>query len=345
MTAFVRTPPSSLSPSQPTAAPSGGDTSGDRPGLAIGIVLLAMLTFVVMDGLSKLLTDQGMAPELIVYVRYWLVLILLVPLVAAKWSTRPLATKRPLLHLIRGVMLIGSATLFVYALETLPLATATSIGFVSPLYVTALSIPFLGEKVGIRRWAAVGVGFLGVLVILRPGGAAFQTAMLLPLASSFLWACGLIITRAMRGKERPITILVWSTIGGLLVITPMGLAAWQMPTPQQWLLLGLIACCHLAGQYLTIRAFSLASASILAPFSYTTMIWATLIGLLVFGNLPEGATLIGSGILACAGLYVWHRERIVTGRPTMQQGAIAEVAAEPLPEPPVLQPSPEQKPA
>jgi drug/metabolite transporter (DMT)-like permease len=308
-------------------------TTADRPSLAIGIVLAAMLTFVIMDGLCKLLTDSGMVPEMITFVRYALVLAFLVPVVAMRWRTRPLATTRPVLHLARGIALIGSATLFVYALQSLPLATATAIGFVSPMYVTALSIPFLGEKVGIRRWAAVCVGFLGVLVILRPGGDAFQLAMLLPLASSFLWACGLIITRSMRGRERPITILVWSTCGGLLVIGPLGLNVWQMPTTEQWLLLSLIACCHLLGQYLTIRAFTLASASLLAPFSYTTMIWATLIGLIVFGNLPDVATLVGSAVLAAAGLYVWHRERIVTGRPTMQQGAIAEAAAEPPPEP------------
>ncbi|MCA8928056.1 MAG: DMT family transporter [Alphaproteobacteria bacterium] len=332
---FARLAPAKAMPD----LPAGGDTAGDRPSLAIAIVLAAMLTFVVMDGLCKLLTTSGMVPETIIFVRYSLVLLFLLPVVVARWRSRPLATGRPVLHLARGVALIGSATLFVYALQSLPLATATAIGFVSPLYVTALSIPFLGEKVGIRRWAAVGVGFFGVLLILRPGGATFELAMVLPLVSSFLWACGLIITRAMRGRERPLAILVWSTCGGLMVITPLGLAAWQTPTAEQWLLLVLIAGCHLLGQYLTIRAFTLASASLLAPFSYTTMIWATLIGLFVFGNLPDLPTLAGSGILAAAGLYVWHRERIVTGRPTVRRGAIAEVAAEPAPEP-IPEPTP-----
>jgi drug/metabolite transporter (DMT)-like permease len=303
-----------------------GEPPADRPALAIMLLLLGMFLFTAMDGFAKALAHQGLSPERITLLRFLLVMVMLVPAIALNWNSRPLVTSRPLLHIARGVLLIGSATLFIYAMRLLPLETATAIGFVSPLYVTALSIPFLGEKVGVRRWTAVGVGFLGVLIILRPGTDSFQLAMLIPLFSSLLWAFGLIITRAMRGRESPLTILIWSTGTGVAVVAPMGVLDWQTPTLTQWGMLGVIALCHVAGQYLTIRAFMMASASVLAPFSYSTIVWATLIGAFAFGSLPDIATIGGTGVLAAAGLYVWHRERQVTGKPTVPGGSIAEVA-------------------
>ncbi|SDF18337.1 MULTISPECIES: DMT family transporter [Thalassobaculum] len=311
-----------------TADRPADEMPADRPALAIAMLLFAMFVFTAMDGVAKGLAGQGMPPERIILLRYLLVSAILLPVVLARWKHRPLRTTRPILHIVRGVLLIGSATLFVYAMRTLPLETATAIGFVSPLYVTALSIPFLGEKVGVRRWAAVGVGFVGVLVILRPGTESFVLAMLIPLFSSLCWAVGLIITRAMRGREGPLTILVWSTASGMIVIAPLGVAGWEMPTPIQWGMLVAIAACHAAGQYFTIRAFMMASASLLAPFSYSTIIWATLIGMFAFGSYPDIGTIAGTCLLAGAGLYVWHRERQVTGQPTVPGGSISEVAQE-----------------
>jgi drug/metabolite transporter (DMT)-like permease len=316
------------SPAAPAVAPvSSPDGFGpDRPLLAIGLLLGANFVFTAMDGLAKGLAGSGMAAEQIILLRYTLVTALLLPAVLRHWGGRPWRTSRPIAHIVRGVLLIGSATLFVHAMVHLPLETATAIGFVSPLYVTALSIPFLGEKVGIRRWAAVGAGFVGVLIILRPGTEVFQPAMLIPLVSSLCWAIGLIITRQMRGSEQPLTILIWSTGAGLIAIAPLGLLDWRTPTALEWAFLAAIAACHVAGQYLTIRAFMLASASMIAPFSYSTLLWAILIGAFAFGSYPDTATLIGGALLVAAGIYVWHRERQVTGKPTNPGGSIAEVA-------------------
>ncbi|NQW08816.1 MAG: DMT family transporter [Alphaproteobacteria bacterium] len=311
----------------PIKTPAPADD--DQPLLAIGLLLLAMFAFTGMDGLAKGLVGAGLPPEQIIMLRYVLVSVLLVPAIIRHWAARPISTQRPLLHILRGVLLITSATMFVYAMRELPLETATAIGFVAPLYVTGLSIPLLGEKVGLRRWAAVGVGFLGVLVILRPGSSDFVLPMLIPLLSSLCWAFGLIITRMMRGLESPLTILIWSTTSGLLVIVPLGVTDWVTPSPQQWAMLSLTAVCHVAGQYLTIRAFMMASASVLAPFSYSTIVWASLIGIFAFGSFPDLPTIAGTLILVSAGLYVWHRERRVTGRPTVPGGSIAEVAQEP----------------
>jgi len=316
-------PASDLAPAEPA---STDFNSPDRPLLAIGLLLGANFVFTAMDGFAKGLAGTGMAAEQIILIRYLLVTALLVPAVLRHWRGRPWRTGRPVAHVVRGVLLIGSATLFVHAMTHLPLETATAIGFVSPLYVTALSIPFLGEKVGIRRWAAVGAGFLGVMLILRPGTDVFQPAMLIPLVSSLCWAGGLIITRQMRGTEKPLTILIWSTAAGLVAIAPLGLADWRPPTVRDWGFFAAIAACHVAGQYLTIRAFMLASASLIAPFSYSTLLWAMLIGAFAFGSFPDAATLIGAGVLVAAGVYVWHRERQITGMPTNPGGSIAEVA-------------------
>jgi drug/metabolite transporter (DMT)-like permease len=319
----------------PHIMPAAAADSGDRPGLAIALLLMAMAAFVTMDGLAKSLAGQGLAPELIVLWRYALVSVVLLPVVARQWPQRPFRTSRPGLHIVRGVLLVASAALFIYAIRVLPLETSTAISFMSPLYVTALSIPFLGEKVGIRRWMAVLIGLAGVLTIIRPWADSFHPAMLMPVMSSFCWACGLIITRKMRGAEPPFTILIWSTVSGFAAIIPLGLIDWHMPDESQLIKLLAIAVCHLIGQYLTIRAFMLASASILAPFSYSTIIWATLIGAVFFHSLPDAPTVAGTAILFAAGIYVWHRERRLARKVTVPGGAsISEAAAAPPPDRP-----------
>lgn len=295
--------------------------SNDRPVPAIAFFLLAMLTFVAMDGIAKYLA-QSMAPEQIVFARFSIVSLLLVPVLLHYRRDRPWSTGMPVLHGIRGLLLVGSSMLFVLALVHLPLETATAIGFVSPLFVTALSIPLLNERVGPRRWMAVGVGFIGVLIVLRPGGAEFQLAMLLPILSSFCWALSLIITRRMRGSERPLTILTFSTLVGFIAVSGFALPLWRSPEAFEWALLVCIGAGHVVAQYSVIRAFTLGRASMLAPFSYSTIVWATLIGALVFGTLPDVPTVVGTMVLVIAGLYVLHRERVTTSTTTVPGASI-----------------------
>ena len=281
----------------------------ERPLLAIGLVLLAHLVFVAADGASKHLTTDMSTPQ-IVWLRYGIVVLLLVPVVWYRRAEHPFRTTQPALHLLRGMMIVASSVLFVWALQHLPLELCTAIGFVSPFFVTALSVPFLGESVGVRRWVAVGLGFVGVLLILRPSGVAFQWPMLLPLMSSFCWAVSLILIRRMRGSERALTIMVYSSLVGWIASAPLALPLWRPPDAFEWLLLTAIASFSALGQYLVIHAFIMASASTLAPFSYSSILWAVLIGLLVFGTFPDAPTLAGTSILIGAGLYVWHRERV-----------------------------------
>lgn len=295
----------------------------ERPVLAVGLVLLAMLVFTSTDAIAKYLTVT-MAPQQIIWVRYGVIVAILLPVLWYRRAEGVIYTRRPWLHLLRGLLVMASSVLFIFALQRLPLELCTAIGFVSPLYVTALSIPLLGETVGARRWAAVGVGLLGVLVILRPGGAAFQWAMLIPLVSSLCWALGLIITRLMRGSEHALTVLAYSSVVGWVAVTPLALPLWRAPDAMQWLMLIGLGSLNALAQYLVIHAFMMASASLLAPFSYSTILWATLLGALVFGSVPDLATVLGTLVLVTAGLYVWHRERVRHTPPTVPGASLSE---------------------
>jgi drug/metabolite transporter (DMT)-like permease len=288
--------------------------SADRPSRAILLVLCTTFLFVSMDATAKLLTQTGMEPEAIIAIRFAMVASAVLGMVIYRWKERPLATTKPRLHILRGVLQIGAATSFVYGVRTLPLETATAIAFLSPLLMTALSVPFLGEKVGWRRWAAVLLGFGGVLLILRPGTPSFDWAMLFPMLASTFWASTIIITRAMRSSEKGLTVLAWSTFSGFAAVLPFGISAFVWPTGEQWLMLVGLACFHLMAQTIVIRAYMMASASVLAPFSYSSLVWATVLGFLIWGSTPDGMTVAGAFVLAGAGLYVWWRERKLASR-------------------------------
>ena len=213
-------------------------------------------------------------------------------------------------QIIRGVMLVASAMLFIMALRYMALADAASVGFVSPLLITMLSVPMLGEVVGIRRWTAILVGFLGVLVVIRPGTGAFQPAALLVLGSSMSWAIASILTRRMSKTEDTRATLLWSAIIGLVLLSFLLPFEWKMPGWENLALnlaLGFIAS---AGQYLMVLAYRHAGAALLAPFSYIQLLWAVGFGYLFFGSLPDQMTLVGASVIVASGLYTIHRERV-----------------------------------
>ena len=186
---------------------------------------------------------------------------------------------------------------------------ATTISFLSPLLVTILSIPLLGEIVGARRWAAVGVGMLGMLIVVRPGMGGFQPAALFGVAGAFCWALALIITRKIAISDAPQTTVLWSAAIGTAVLSAWlpFVAVW--PTPKQLLLSLILGVLASGGQWLIILAHRLAPASLLAPFFYGQLLWVTGLGFAVFGNLPDSWTLTGAGIIIASGLYTAHRER------------------------------------
>jgi drug/metabolite transporter (DMT)-like permease len=221
-----------------------------------------------------------------------------------------LRTERLGLHLMRGAALVGSSLFFISGLRYLPIAEASATGFVAPLFVTALSIFFLSEKVGLRRWLATAVGLMGVLIILRPGTSAFHAAAFFPLVSAAAWACTLILTRMMSGREHVLTTMTYSSIAGLCILSVLVPFVWVAPTWHDIAFGVFIGVASTAGQWIVVLAFRYADASVLAPFSYTQLLWVSILGFLVFGEVPDVWTVTGAVFIVGSGLYTAHRERV-----------------------------------
>ena len=190
------------------------------------------------------------------------------------------------------------------------LAVAGATGFVAPLFVTALSIVFLGESVGVRRWLATAVGLIGVLIILRPGSSAFHPAAFIPIVSALAWACTLIMTRMMSGREHAITTMTFSSIVGVCVVSALVPFVWVAPSWHDILFGVFIGVASTAGQWIVVLAFRYADASVLAPFSYTQLVWVSILGFVIFGEVPDIWTVTGAVFIVASGLYTAHRERI-----------------------------------
>ncbi len=293
------------------AAPTAVIDGGERTLTGIAMTLAAMFLFSGMDGISKFLAVDYHPIEIAALRQFFTVLALL-PFVAR--SPRALRAAGPLLQIGRGLCMFCSSILFIVGLSHLPIADASAIGFVSPLLVTALSIPFLGEKVGIRRWSAVIVGFAGVMIVVRPGTGTFDPAALFPLASAAAWALGLILTRIMRNSDQVLTTIFYSTMVGLVVGGAALPFVWRVPDMTGLALMAAMGLLSAVGQSLLISAFARAAASTLAPFSYSQMLWATLIGYFAFATIPDAVTWTGAAIVIASGIYTLHRERIVAQR-------------------------------
>jgi drug/metabolite transporter (DMT)-like permease len=274
----------------------------------IGLAVFATMLFASSDNISKYLSGSLPIIEFI-WIRYALFFGMGVFLTGRRLPAA-LKPNNPGLQIIRGLCVVGSSILFVYGTRSLSIAQATTISFLSPMLVTILSIPLLGEIVGFRRWAAVGAGLIGMLVVVRPGLGSFQPAALFCVASSTCWALALIITRKISNSDAAQTTVLWSAgIGaGLLTFALPFEAVW----PNAWqlglsLVMGVVAS---GGQWLVILAHRQAQASVLAPFFYAQLLWATALGYFIFNNLPDQWGMLGAGIIIASGLYTAHRERV-----------------------------------
>jgi drug/metabolite transporter (DMT)-like permease len=193
------------------------------------------------------------------------------------------------------------------AVSVLPLADVSAIYLAAPIYVTGMSALFLGEQVGWRRWSAVLVGFAGVLIALRPGGATLSPYALAALAGSLAYAVMIVSTRRLRGV--PNTVLVFTQVSALFVATMVTAPGWVLPTPMQAVKLALVAVISMGGFLCMNRGVQLAMASVIAPFQYSSIIWAVLLGWVVFGDIPGAAVVTGSAVIIAAGLFIALRER------------------------------------
>lgn len=280
----------------------------DDPLRGIALFLAATTLFAIADTIAKFLTTELPIVQ-INWMRY-LIFAAMALLLTTRTSGHAFRVHRPRLQLLRGMCVVSSSVLFIYGIREIPLAEAASIGFVAPLLITVLSIPLLGEVVGIRRWAAVVIGLIGVLVVMRPGTSAFQPAALLVVASACCWSLGLILTRKMAGTERAATTLFWSATTGLVVLSILLPFNFKLPTPAQLGLALVQGVLSSVGQWMVIQAHRTAPASTLAPIIYVQLIWSTIAGYLVFAAFPDGWTVLGATIIIASGLYTAHRERV-----------------------------------
>lgn len=281
----------------------------DHPFKGIALVLLSTVFLGCSDVTAKYLSTSLPSIE-ITWIRFVTFALMFTPVMLPGSPLHAMRTERLGLQLMRGVALLGSSLFFITGLRFLPIAEASATGFVSPLFVTALSIIFLSEKVGMRRWIATAIGLIGVMIILRPGSSAFHVAAFFPIVSAFCWAAALILTRLMSGREAVLTTMAYSALTGVAILSVMVPFVWVTPT---WTGIGLgivIGLASTIGQWIIVLAYRYGDASVLAPFSYTQLLWVSILGFFLFGELPDAWTVTGAAFIVASGLYIAHRERI-----------------------------------
>jgi drug/metabolite transporter (DMT)-like permease len=289
------------------------DASHERASRLTGIALMcgAVACFAMLDTTAKYL-NLYMSTLQVVWARY--TGAFLFPFIVSNPWTRPglTRTNRPALQIARSVLLLASTLCNFLALRYLQLAEAIALVFSTPFFVAALSGPVLGEWVHWRRWTAIAVGFLGVLVVTRPGAGSFQPAALLSLTAALCYALYSIATRVLARTDSNETTLFYSNIVGALALLPVVPFVWT--TPSDPLVIALMVASGAMGSfghYLLIAAHRLAPAAVLSPFIYTEIVLVTATGFLVFGDVPNRSTLTGAAIVVASGLYILHRERAV----------------------------------
>jgi drug/metabolite transporter (DMT)-like permease len=295
-------------PTKKTAARKA-PTRVDRPFRGIALMLASTVFLGSSDTASKYLSSSLPSIE-IGWLRFLVFFLIMVPAMVPGTRFFAMQSDRIGLHLVRGAALLGSSLFFISGLRFLPIAEASATGFVSPLFVTALSIMFLGERVGMRRWIATAVGLLGVLIVLRPGSNAFHPAAFFSLVSALCWACALIMTRMLSGNAPAVTTMAYSSIAGFVMLCAMVPFVWVTPTWHDIMFGVFIGLASTAGQWIVVLAFRYADASVLAPFSYIQLLWVSLLGFLVFGEVPDVWTVTGAFFIVGSGLYTAHRERV-----------------------------------
>lgn len=270
---------------------------------------VGMFLFSAVDTLAKFLTDS-LHPLQIVWIRQ-LGLVAGTILLMGIYGVRIFITAHPVLQLARGVLAAGSATLFIIAISYVSLADAIAVTFIAPLIVTVLSAVLLAEKVGLHRWSAIIAGFLGTLVVIRPGFESFHPALLLVLFAATLFAGRQIISRLLSGSDNAYTTVAYTALASSLVLSVPTFYVWVTPqTSQQILLLTIMALLAGLAEFMVIKALQIAHAGLVAPVQYTILIWGTLYGFLIFADLPDIFTFAGAAIIIASGLYTVHRERL-----------------------------------
>ena len=283
--------------------------------IGIGLMLIAMAVLPGIDVIAKYMGAHGTPVLQIVWARLTFGAVLTLPFALPHSGLNGLLPNRPLIHGLRAVLLIAATFCFFWSLKFLPIADALAIFFVQPLVVTALSPVILGEHVGPRRWAAVAVGFIGTLIIIRPGFGSLNPGAILALAAGTSLALYFLLTRRIAGEQKAIVTTFHTNLLGGAITSAIVPFVWVTPTPTDWLLFVALATIANIGHYFIVCAYDHAEASLLAPLAYTEMITATLLGLIFFGDFPDRWTFLGVAILISCAIYISVRERNQPQRP------------------------------
>jgi len=280
----------------------------DSPGKAIAFLLLGVAGGLGLDLSAKeILASYSL--EQFVFLRSVIGIALFMLLARQFGGLSNLRTSRWLWHLARTCFAVGAMFGFFYGLARMPLVNALTLGFTAPLMVTALSVPILGEHVGWRRWTAVVIGFLGVLIILRPGQQQVSLAHSAVLFAAFCYACLAITARKLSNTENSYSLSVYVTSGPLLVsLTMLGRGNWQSPDLNGWILFGLAGACSVIAWIGIIGGYRRASPAMLAPFEYTALIGGAIAGYVIWNEVPDRWVVAGATVIIVSGLFVVYRE-------------------------------------
>ncbi|HKS15499.1 MAG TPA: DMT family transporter [Pseudomonas sp.] len=279
----------------------GGDDRHIRRGVLL--CLLSMLVFAAQDGITKFLVKDFPVAQLLM-IRYWVFFAFVAIYIAVRSGFREAARSAyPMFQVVRALLAVAEALLFGWGLRYLGLAESHALFAVFPLITLALARWTLGESVSIRQWAATVLGMIGTLIILRPGADVFNAIALVPLCAALVFAMYNILSRKVGRADTFATNVLYMAIVGVVATSCLGIPAWRSPSLVEWLWLSAYSVAGMAGHLLLIMALAYAPATVLQPFNYTLLMFAAIVGLVVFGEIPGVYTLCGGGVILLAGLY------------------------------------------
>lgn len=291
-----------------------------RPLVGVACMISAMAALPFIDVIAKVLGEQQMPILQVVWARLVFGTVAILPFALHKAGPQGLLPKRPAFHALRAGMLVLATFTFFTSLKYLPIADALAIFFVQPLIVTILSALVLKEKVGPRRWTAVAFGFIGTLIIIRPGFVEWNPGSLFALGGGTFLAIYFVMTRQIAGQAHAVVTTFQTNLMGSVMLCLLVPLVWVWPSPTQWALFVTLGIVATFGHFLATRAYDFAEASLLAPLAYTEMVMATILGWYFFGDFPDTWTFVGVGLLITCALYISVRERKVKATPTEALG-------------------------
>ena len=277
--------------------------------LGIGLMVLATLVFALQDALSRHLAETYNV-FVVVMIRYWFFAAFVIALSARKPGgiRAAAATSQPILQTGRGLLLAAEICVMVLAFTYLGLIESLAVFICYPLLIAALSGPILGERVGWRRWLAITVGFVGILIILQPGRSVFSPLALIPLAAAFMFALYGLLTRKAAERDSAAVSFFWTGVIGAIGMTCVGVWFWELMTLPDYGWLAILCLTGVGGHWLLIKCYEVAEASAVQPFAYFHLVWGAAIGMMIFGEVLKSNVGLGAALIICAGMFALWRE-------------------------------------